>query len=182
MKGGSASSLRLRSRTTARFGITSRSGDAMSCQLTTGLAEAEGRADRSPAATSAPACRVADRVEGMAGAPRPLLAARLELAAAVAVPGGCLVNSVVNTGTLPIMPGAAYRLERQAGPGWEHIAGPDAFAAPPAASSRRGSGGRRSLGATACGSLCEKTATPIPDLSPRGLNRASRSRPRPSST
>ena len=55
------------------------------------------------------------------------LAARLELAAATAAPGGSLVYSVINTGSLPIMLGAAYTLERATRDGWERAPFPRAF-------------------------------------------------------
>lgn len=55
------------------------------------------------------------------------LSARLELPAATAVPGGSLVYAVINTGSLPIMLGAAFVLERATGDGWERLPVPRAF-------------------------------------------------------
>lgn len=55
------------------------------------------------------------------------LAARVELPAGTAVPGGSLVYCVINTGSLPIMLGAAFMLERTTGDGWERLPVPRAF-------------------------------------------------------
>ena len=55
------------------------------------------------------------------------LAARLELAGATAAPGGGLLYSVINTGSLPIMLGAEYVLERATDGGWERVPFPRAF-------------------------------------------------------
>lgn len=54
-------------------------------------------------------------------APVPTLTARLELQRRVAAPGGELEYTVINTGDLPIMLGAAYSLDRQAEDGWQPI-------------------------------------------------------------
>lgn len=55
------------------------------------------------------------------------LGARLEVAAGGTGPGGTLLYSVINTGALPIMLGAAYVLERATGDGWERVPFPRAF-------------------------------------------------------
>jgi hypothetical protein len=56
-------------------------------------------------------------------------AARLELAATTAVAGGRLGYRITNTGTAPLMLGAAYGLERLTGSGWEEVASPYGFQA-----------------------------------------------------
>lgn len=59
----------------------------------------------------------------------PSPAACLELAATTAVAGGRLGYTITNTGTAPLMLGAAYGLERLTGAGWEEVAIPYAFRA-----------------------------------------------------
>jgi hypothetical protein len=72
----------------------------------------------------------------------PFLAARVELPATTPVPGGRLDYAVVNEGTVPILLGAAYGLERLIDSGWEDVAVPYWF---PAWALRLQSGGRREL-------------------------------------
>lgn len=63
----------------------------------------------------------------VAGSSSSALAARLELAAAAAMPGERLGYAVVNTGELPIMLGEAYELERVSDDGWERFPVPYMF-------------------------------------------------------
>ena len=55
------------------------------------------------------------------------LAARVELPVGSAAPGGSLVYCVINTGSRPIMLGAAFVIERATGDGWERLPVPRAF-------------------------------------------------------
>lgn len=47
----------------------------------------------------------------------------------MAVPGGRLGYVIINTGTVPVILGAAYGLERRVASGWEDVAIPYAFPA-----------------------------------------------------
>jgi hypothetical protein len=57
------------------------------------------------------------------------LAARLELPATTAAPGGPLRYRVTNTGAVPILLGASYGLERLVAHGWEEVSVPYSFPA-----------------------------------------------------
>jgi hypothetical protein len=70
------------------------------------------------------------------------ISARLELPVTRAVPGGGLVYVIINTGTVPVVLGAAYGLERRGASGWEDLPVPYAF---PLWGLRLQSGSRREM-------------------------------------